>query len=66
MEELIDIKKIKSVSQKVWTKSMGIIIALLIGIGSGLLMKEGTIIEDCKYSGSFRVGTQSFSCQRKI
>lgn len=66
MEELIDIKKVKATAQKIWTKSMGTILALIIGLGFGLLMKEGTIIEDCKYSGSFRIGTQAFSCQRKI
>ena len=66
MNELIEWKKVKDTTQKLWSRSMGTIIALIIGMMAGLLIKEGTIIDDCKYTNTFRVGTQSFTCQRRM
>ena len=56
----------KSVAMKVWANSMGIILALLLGLAFGWVYGRGDIVEDCKYSGAFRVGTQAFICTRKI
>ena len=52
--------------KKTWAGSMGVVIALVIGILLGIVYKQDDIQEDCKYSGSFRVHTQAYNCQRKI
>ena len=52
--------------RKAWAGSMGIVIALVIGALLGIVYKQNDIQEDCKYSGSFRVHTQAYNCQRKI
>ena len=56
-----ELKKFVTFCRRVWAGSMGIVIALVIGV-----YKAGDIIDDCKYSGSFRVHSQAFNCQRKI
>lgn len=52
--------------RKAWAGSMGIVIALVVGALLGIVYKQNDIQEDCKYSGSFRVHTQAYNCQRKI
>ena len=63
---LIEWKKIKAWVKSVWAESLGVVIALVIGIIFGIVYKQGDIIDDCKYAGSFRVHSQAFNCQRKI
>lgn len=58
--------RLKGWIKRVWADSMGVVIALVVGILLGIIYKQGDIIDDCKYSGSFRVHSQSFNCQRKI
>lgn len=59
-------QKIVRAVRGAWTNMMGAIIALVVGILLGIVYKSGDIIDDCKYSGSFRVHSQAFNCQRKI
>lgn len=59
-------QKIVRAVRGAWTNMMGAIIALVVGILLGIVYKAGDIIDDCKYSGSFRVHSQAFNCQRKI
>lgn len=66
MNELIELKKAKETINKIWAKSMATIIALILGIMAGLLIKESEIIDDCKYTNNFRIGSQSFTCQRRM
>ena len=61
-----ELKKFVTFCRRVWSGSMGIVIALVIGVLLGVVYKAGDIIDDCKYSGSFRVHSQAFNCQRKI
>jgi hypothetical protein len=49
-----------------WAVSMGIVVALVVGFLLGIVYKQGDIIDDCKYAGSFRVHSQAFTCVRKI
>lgn len=63
---LIEWVKIKKFIKDVWSNSMGVVIALLLGVLLGIVYKQGDIIDDCKYAGSFRVHSQAFNCQRKI
>jgi len=52
--------------KQVWAKSFWPLFALLFGVLIGVLATTGSIINDCKYAGAFRVDTQAFSCQRRI
>lgn len=58
--------RLVSALRKTWAGSMGIVIALAIGVLLGIVYKQEDIMEDCKYAGSFRVHTQAYNCQRKI
>jgi hypothetical protein len=63
---LIEWQKIQRGIRATWANMMGAIIALIIGIMLGIVYKQEDIMEDCKYSGSFRVHAQAYNCQRKI
>ena len=63
---LIEWAKMKKIVKDLWSNSMGAIIALVVGILLGIIYKQGDIMDDCKYAGSFRVHSQAFNCQRKI
>lgn len=61
-----ELKRIGAWLKRVWAGSMGVVVALVLGIILGVVYKQGDIIDDCKYAGSFRVHSQAFNCQRKI
>ena len=52
--------------RQAWSKAFWPLLALLCGVLLGVLGTRSEIINDCKYSGSFRVDSQAFNCQRKI
>lgn len=64
--ELVDLKKFGAHIKRVWAASLGVVIALVVGLILGIVYKQGDIMDDCKYAGSFRVHSQAFNCQRKI
>lgn len=39
---------------------------LVVGYWSGWQLKGADIMMDCKYAQAIRIGTDSFTCQRKI
>jgi hypothetical protein len=59
-------KAFTSFLRKTWANAMGVMVALILGILLGIVYKQSDIVEDCRYAGSFRVGTQAFNCQRKM
>ncbi len=61
-----EVKRFGGWVKKLWSASMGVAIALVIGVVAGVTWSRGEIIDDCKYAGSFRVHTQAFTCVRKI
>jgi ABC-type nitrate/sulfonate/bicarbonate transport system permease component len=63
---LIEWRKFRAWCRSVWAESLGVVIALVLGILIGVLYRQTDITEDCRYSGSFRVGTQAFNCQRRM
>ena len=63
---LIEWSKVRKAFQGAWANSLGIVIALIIGLIFGITYKQNDIMEDCKYSGSFRIHSQAYNCQRKI
>jgi len=59
-------KRIKETCKRIWASAFWPLFALLFGILIGVLATTGSIINDCKYAGAFRVDSQAFSCQRRI
>jgi hypothetical protein len=59
-------KAIKETLTKASPKLLLILIVLVIGYSFGWYMKGQDTMMDCKYAGSFRHYTDSFTCQRKI
>jgi hypothetical protein len=49
-----------------WSKAFAAIACLVVGLLLGSLNAESRIMDDCKFSQSFRVGIQSFTCQRRM
>lgn len=66
MNELIDLTKLQNWIQNKWRASLGIIVALVLGILIGILSVEWRVIDDCKYLKSFRFGNMAFNCVRTI
>ena len=66
MNELIDLTKLQNWIQSKWRASLGIIVALTLGILIGILSVEWRVIDDCKYLKSFRFGNMAFNCVRTI
>ena len=63
---MTEFQKIRAWVRSVWSGSMGVVVSLVLGFLLGIVYKQGDIIDDCKYAGSFRVHSQAFNCQRKI
>lgn len=59
-------KRVREICKRIWAASFWPLFALLLGVLIGVLATTGSIINDCKYAGAFRVDSQAFSCQRKI
>jgi hypothetical protein len=59
-------KRIKETCKRIWASSFWPLFALLLGVLIGVLATTGSIINDCKYAGAFRVDSQAFTCQRRI
>ena len=49
-----------------WAKSLVLIILILIAFAFGRSFENKQITDDCKFMGSFRDGTQAYSCQVRI
>ena len=63
---VIEWNKLVDFAKTMWAKSMAAIVALVLGALLGIVYNQNDIIEDCKYTGSFRVHTQAFNCQRRM
>jgi hypothetical protein len=61
-----EIAAFKKFVRRYWSKALAPIFALVVGAVMGNFLTEGRILDDCKYSSSFRIGTQSFNCGRRI
>jgi len=59
-------KRIKETCKRIWASAFWPLFALLLGVLIGALATTGSIINDCKYAGAFRVDSQAFTCQRRI
>lgn len=59
-------KKTGSVILKLSPYLLLIVVVLFIGFVSGHDMASTEISKDCKYAQSFRVGLESFTCQRRL
>lgn len=61
-----DYKKILDWINRMWAKSLGVVIALAVGWSLGVMNAESRIVSDCKFANAFRVDIQAFACQRKL
>ena len=59
-------KRIREICKRIWAAAFWPLFALLLGVLIGVLATTGSIINDCKYAGAFRVDSQAFTCQRRI
>jgi len=64
--ELINMKDFVLKFKGWWAASLGIVVALILGIIIGILVVESKIINDCKFLNAFRIGDQGYNCQRRI
>jgi hypothetical protein len=64
--DIVDYKKVLSVLNAIWAKSLWAVLLFLLGLWIGSVNTESRIIGDCKFAGAFRVDIQAFACQRKI
>lgn len=61
-----EINLLKRLVKRYWARALAPVFALVVGMAIGNLLTEGRILDDCKYNTSFRIGTQSFNCGRRI
>ena len=61
-----EVKRISAAAKSWLARSIWCLVALAAGVLLGITYGEGRIIDDCRFSNSFRVGTQAFNCQRKM
>ena len=59
-------KTVKEKLTRASPKLLLILATLVIGCSIGWHMKGQNVVLDCKYAGSFRYYTDSFTCQRKL
>jgi len=64
--ESFEVKEYIVKLRKWWAASLGIIVALVIGIFFGIALTERKILSDCKYINNFRIDNNGFSCTRKV
>ena len=62
----INFKRVVEVTLWLWSKSLPVMIALLLGLWIGSVNTESRIVSDCKFANAFRVDIQAFACQRKL
>ena len=62
----LNFKRVVEVTLWLWSKSLPVMIALLLGLWIGSVNTESRIVSDCKFANAFRVDIQAFACQRKL
>lgn len=62
----LNFKRVLEVTLWLWSKSLPVVIAFLLGLWIGSVNTEGRIVSDCKFANAFRVDIQAFACQRKL
>lgn len=66
MKELLDIKSIWQTLKAKWATSFGCVVLAIIAFAFGYFWAIKEVTEDCRFMGSFRDGTQAFSCQARV
>jgi hypothetical protein len=66
MNELIDMKRMwKEFNEKVWAKSLIVVLMFLLGMMIGSMLVRNSVLDDCRFLSSFRIGDYAFSCVRR-
>lgn len=66
MKELLDLKKMWDWCAEKWAKSFGCLVLAVIAFWFGSALESKQITDDCKFMGSFRDGSQAYSCQVRV
>lgn len=62
--EVID--RLKRMFKEWWYRSLAVTVAAILGFAAGSALEEKFIVDDCKFMGAFRDGTQVFNCQPRV
>lgn len=62
MKDLIDFKAIWVWMIERWRTSFVTVLFTVAGFGAGGAYNEKSIVDDCKFMGSFRDGIQAYNC----
>lgn len=62
MKDLIDFRAIWIWMVERWRTSLMTVLLTVAGFGAGGAVNEKSIVDDCKYMGSFRDGIQAYNC----
>ena len=65
MKELIDFKAIWIWMVERWRTSFMTVLFTVAGFGVGSAVSEKSIVDDCKFMGSFRDGVQAYNCTQR-
>lgn len=65
MRELIDFQMIWNWMVEKWRTSLLTVILMVTSFGIGGALQQKAIVDDCKFMGSFRDGTQAYNCNQR-
>ena len=66
MSELLDLRTFWDKCVLIWKNAFGAILFAVIAFWGGMTVERKTIVEDCKFIGTFRDGHQPYTCQAQI
>ena len=64
LNEILD--KLKRLFKEWWYRSLSITVAAILGFTAGATLEEKFIVDDCKFMGAFRDGSQVFNCNPRV
>lgn len=66
MNGQVDIKTIWKQCTTLWGKSLGAVTLMVLAYFIGGAVERKSLVDDCKFAGAFRDGTQPFICQPTV
>lgn len=66
MKELIDLKYVWAWCLEKWRTAIGAVAFVMLSFWSGMAVQNKSIVDDCKFMGSFRDGAYSYNCSVRV
>lgn len=66
MNGQVNIKTIWRQCTALWGKSMGAVALIVLSFFIGGAVERKSLVDDCKFAGAFRDGSQPFLCQPTV